>query len=77
MTGDAHAIEVTALHEYGSWVYPGEISGATDPTDYSYDLTFRQQRKVTFECECGRRFRKWPTAFDHLREHAPEAGGDE
>lgn len=34
----------------------------------SFDLDFHKEIKLTFECDCGRRFRKPETARDHLEE---------
>lgn len=32
----------------------------------AYDLQFHEEIQVTYECTCGRRFRKGETARDHL-----------
>ena len=63
--GSEHAVRVTALHEYGTWIYPKNVKNGREPNK---DLDFREEQKLVFECDCGDRFRKWETAFDHLRE---------
>lgn len=37
------------------------------------DLGFEEEVTLTFDCECGDRFRKWDTAAQHLRDNRPDS----
>jgi len=75
--GAEHAVEVTSIQEYGTMIYPENTSDGLEPAK---DVEFREERKITFECECGQRFRKWATAIRHLRsvgvDNQQDAEGD-
>ena len=75
-----HYIKIESTQVYRGWVSPGEARLLTgDGVQYdsilreqsdnvSFDLEFQEEVKLTFECACGRRFRKPETAREHLEQ---------
>lgn len=76
--GDQHTIEIESIQLFRSTVGPdeaellvGEATGLSitgREMSRAFDLEFHKEKKITFECTCGRRFRKPETAYDHLEE---------
>ena len=79
--GSEHGIRVESTQIYQGYVSPSNASLLTGegdgfdrllerPTDNeSFDLEFHAEKKITFECECGKKFRKGRTAREHLERY--------
>ena len=68
-----HAVEVTSVQIYSTYLYPGSVDEDGRLKENQKDLSFKREETLTFECECGKRFRKWETVAEHLH----EVGGDD
>lgn len=77
-SGTHHGIKIESTQVYRGYVEPENPEYLTSDGDggphailegsKSFSLDFHDEIKLTFECECGQRFRKPETARDHLEE---------
>jgi len=63
-----HVISVRAVHELHGEFDEDFIKDDGDLRKTAVDLQFHKERSLSLTCGCGRRFLKYATAADHLRE---------
>lgn len=63
-----HRINVISIQEYHGVFDSSFVDEGGNLTDGALDLELHAERKLKFECECGRKFRKEETAVEHITE---------
>lgn len=68
---DEHIITIRSVQEYKGGFDASSLQADGNLSDNVNDLEFQREMSLGFTCSCGRRFTKWETAAEHLREKVP------